>query len=182
MRLHSAETEKIHKELLEGYKERLGEIEEFKAEEEEKNTSFERSYLHNAIYLHTLWFEQLESNTENTRSPLLEEILERRESDIDTFQKWMTRFAMDAKGHGWAIWGWSNPLKTFVGFPIMSHDEGVPLGVTPILVIDCWEHSYLIDFELDFKQYIDKFWADLNWNIIETRHQELAKLLGFDLT
>lgn len=181
MRLHGKETEKLHLGLSETYKKRLGEIEEFDDDEEEKNTSFELSYLHNAIHLHTLWFEQLEDTKEDTESPLLEEILDRRDSDIVTFQRWMNGFANDAKGHGWAIWGWSYPLKTFVGFPVTGHDEGVPFGVVPLLVIDCWEHSYQIDFELNFGEYLDKFWREINWTKIEQRHTELAHLLGFNI-
>lgn len=181
MRLHSPKSEKVHKELLEGYKRRLGEIENFSNKEEEKNTSFERTYLHNAIYLHNLWFEQLERTKEDTSSPFLEEILLRRESNLQSFIKWMNLFAKDGTPHGWAVWGWSYPEKTFVGFPIKGHDLTVPLGIAPLLVIDCWEHSYLGDFGLDFDQYLDVFWKELNWDKIEERHQELAGLFGFNI-
>jgi len=181
MRLHSARTEELHKDLLENYKKRLGEIEDFDNEEEEKNTSFERTFLHNAIYLHTLWFEQLDGSLEHTESPLLEEILDRRETSLDKFIKWMSSFARDAKPYGWAVWGWSYAEKTFVGFPITGHDTSVPLGIAPILVVDCWEHSYMEDYGLEFDEYLDQFWREINWEVIETRHQELAQLFGFNI-
>jgi Fe-Mn family superoxide dismutase len=152
-------------------------------DDEEKNTSFERSFLHNAIYLHSLWFEQTETvpDRESNEAPFLEEILKKRESDLNTFMKWMNVFAFDAKPHGWAVWGWSSVQKTFVGFPIKGHDQGVPLGVTPLLVIDCWEHSYLNDYETDFQQYLDVLWRDIDWRKVEERHKEIAKLFGFNL-
>jgi Fe-Mn family superoxide dismutase len=178
MKLHSADTAKMHREILEDYKERLAELEQMDNEEQEE--PFERSYLHNAIHLHTLWFEQLEGG-EKTESPLLEEILERRDSDLGTFETWMSDFAWAAQPHGWAVWGWSYPLKTFVGFPIRNHDDSIPLGVTPILVIDCWEHSYVPDFGNDFESYLQQFWVSLNYHCLESRHQELAQLLGFDI-
>lgn len=181
MKLHSAETLQVHKNILEGYKKRLGEIESFSEEEEELNTSFERSFLHNAIYLHTLWFEQFETTKEDTKAPLLEEILQRRDSDMNAFQKWLSGFAQDAKPHGWAIWGWSHSVKTFVGFPISSHDEYVPLGVVPLLVIDCWEHSYINDYSTDFTAYLEDFWKMVNWEKIDERHHELAAMFGFDI-
>jgi Fe-Mn family superoxide dismutase len=181
LKVHKPETAKLHEEIAEAYKKRLGEIEDFEGDEEEKNTSFERSYLHNAIYLHNLWFEQIEGERKETNSPFLEEILERRESDLNTFIKWMNVFAYDAKPNGWAVWCWSYTARTFVGLPIKSHDECIPLGVTPLLVIDCWEHSYLVDYGLDFQSYLDVFWRELNWDKIEQRHKELAKLFGFHL-
>jgi superoxide dismutase len=181
LKVHSKETEDLHKGIVEAYKKRLGEIEEFEGDEEEKNTSFERSYLHNAIYLHNLWFEQIEGEREDTDSPFLEEILQRRESDMNTFIKWMNVFAFDAKPNGWAIWGWSHAQKTFVGFPIKGHDECVPIGVTPLIVIDCWEHSYQGDYGLEFQDYLDVLWREINWEKIDQRHKDLATLFGFNL-
>ena len=178
MKLHTPETTTVHRELFAAYKERLDELEA--AKEEEQEEPFERSFLHNAIHLHTLWFEQLtEAPPEVKTSDLLEEILKRRESDIGTFQKWMNGFAQSAKPNGWAVWGWSYPLKTFVGCPIRSHDNDVPIGVTPLLVIDCWEHSYMADFGTKFEDYLERFWTDLNWQTVENRHKELMSAMGF---
>lgn len=179
MRLHQEKTAELHQAIVDAYKERIGELEE--AGDEEQEEPFERSFIYNALHLHTMWFEQLEDSKEKTSSPLLEEILERRESDIGTFEKWMGDFAKAAQPNGWAVWGWSYPLKTFVGFPIRGHDDGVPIGVAPILVIDCWEHSYIEDFGLDFEAYLSEFWTNLNYDVIERRHQEMASALGFDI-
>ncbi len=179
MKLHSPETIKVHEEIVNGYKDRLATLEKEDADEQEE--PFERSFIYNAIYLHTLWFEQLEGNKDRTSSPLLEEILNRRESDIGTFEDWINGFAKDAQPNGWAIWGWSYPLKTFVGFPIRSHDDGIPIGVTPLLVIDCWEHAYLNDFGTDFDSYLEEFWRNVNYEVIERRHQEMATTLGFNV-
>lgn len=183
MKLHTNETAELHQEIAQAYKDRLNHLEneDEAGEDEEKEEPFERSFLHNAIYLHALWFEQLSGSKEQTESPLLEEILERRESNLDTFMRWMNGFARDARPHGWAIWGWSNPLNTFVGFPIKSHDDKVPLGVQPILVIDVWEHSYIADFGTDLDGYLDKFWKEINWDVIEQRHHDLASQLGYDI-
>lgn len=176
MKLNSLEVHKIHTELYENYKERLEELE--KLDNEEQEEPFERSFLHNAIYLHRLWFEQLDGSSEDT-SPLLDEILSRRDSNLSTFKTWMNSFAESAKPNGWAVWGWANSLKTFVGFPIRGHDESIPLGVTPLLVIDCWEHSYITNFGLDFDVYLEKFWSTINWNVIEERHHDLAVMFGY---
>lgn len=179
MALNSQKVLTLHKEILENYKNRLDEIEAKGKEEQEE--PFERSFLHNAIYLHNLWFEQITDASPDSSSPLLEDILMRRDSDLNTFQTWLNRFALDADPHGWAIWGWSYSLKTFIGCPIRSHDYDVPLGVVPLLVIDCWAHSYIEDFGLGFQKYLDSFWKQLNWEVIEQRHKELTHLFGFGI-
>lgn len=178
MALNTTETQTLHKELYENYKERLEELE--KAKDEEQEEPFERSFLHNAIYLHRLWFEQMEGRSEEMiSSPLLDEILSRRDSDLSTFKTWMNGFADAAKPHGWAVWGWAHSLKTFVGFPIRGHDDAVPIGVTPLIVIDCWEHAWIRDFDLDFDEYLSMVWHNMNWDVIEQRHHELAQLFGY---
>ena len=178
MPLNTTETQNLHTEIFEDYKARLEELD--KAKNEEQEEPFERSFLHNAIYLHRLWFEQLEGRAEEMRSsPLLDEILSRRDSDVATFKQWMNGFAEAAKPSGWAVWGWAHSLKTFVGFPVRGHDESVPLGVSPLLVIDCFEHSWIRDFDLDFDAYLETFWSNLNWDVIEQRHHELASLFGY---
>lgn len=178
MAIHEPNTLKLHQELFEGYKKRLDELDKMKEEEQEE--PFERSFLHNAIYLHRLWFEQFEGKPEEINSsPLLDEILKRRESDMSTFKRWMNGFADAAQPNGWAVWGWAHSLKTFVGFPMRGHDESVPLGITPMIVIDCWEHSWFGDFDLDFNAYLEKVWSEINWDIIEQRHHELAGLFGY---
>lgn len=177
MAIHEEDTLKLHKELFENYKERLEEVD--KADDDEQEEPFERSFLHNAIYLHRLWFEQTEGKSAEDKSPLLEEILGRRDSDMSTFRTWMNGFAEAAKPNGWAVWGWAQSLKTFVGFPMRGHDADVPLGVTPLIVIDCWEHSYIGDFGLDFDAYLTKVWSEMNWEVIEQRHHELAGLFGY---
>lgn len=178
MPLNSNETKKIHEELYANYKERLEYLEKEKDEEQEE--PFERSLLHNAIYLHRLWFEQFEGKSEDqSSSPLLDEILSRRDSDLSTFKSWMNEFAEAAQPNGWAIWGWAHSLKTFVGFPIRGHDDSVPLGVTPMIVIDCWEHSWIGDFQLEFDNYLEAVWNEMNWGVIEQRHHELAGLFGY---
>lgn len=177
--LYSAKALDIHKRILVDFKERLDYLDEIKHEEQEE--PFERSLLHNAIHLHNLWFEQLSESSPDSKATLFEEILDRRESNISTFQEWMNEFAWTAKPYGWAIWGWSHAQKTFVGFPIRSHDEGVPLAVTPLIVVDCWEHSYIYDFEDDFDGYLAKVWQNTNWDVIEKRHHDLAAMFGFQI-
>lgn len=174
----SEKSNKIHIALVDEYKNRLEHLEE--TEVTEKEEPFERSLLHNTMLLHNLWFEQIKFESKLKSSPLLDEILERRESDLGTFKNWLSKFAHAARPCGWAIWGWSNTLKTFVGFPIRGYDDATPLGVIPILVIDCWEHSYLYDYE-NFDTYLDQFWKMIDWQVIETRHQELAKMFGYGI-
>jgi Fe-Mn family superoxide dismutase len=41
-------------------------------------------------------------------------------------------------------------------------------GCTPLLALDMWEHSFVADYQPSGKkQYIEDFFANLNWEKIE---------------
>jgi superoxide dismutase len=42
-------------------------------------------------------------------------------------------------------------------------------GCTPLLVLDMYEHSYHIDFGAAVARYIDAFFANVNWDAVNSR-------------
>lgn len=52
---------------------------------------------------------------------------------------------------------------------IDSHDQQVPAGMLPIIVIDMWEHSFYKDYLKDSKSYLLAMMKQFKWDIIEKR-------------
>lgn len=52
---------------------------------------------------------------------------------------------------------------------INEHDVGNPAGCLPILIMDVFEHAYMLDFGLKRAAYIDVFFENINWLAVETR-------------
>ncbi len=42
-------------------------------------------------------------------------------------------------------------------------------GLTPLLAIDVWEHSYYLDYENRRAEHVDKVWGIINWNVVAAR-------------
>ena len=60
------------------------------------------------------------------------------------------------------------------------HSSNVMIGMLPIIVIDCWEHSYYRDYLKDRKSYIFGMMKELNWSVIDNRvkkTEQISKLL-----
>jgi Fe-Mn family superoxide dismutase len=55
------------------------------------------------------------------------------------------------------------------------HNQGGIWGATPLLVLDVYEHAYFIDYGSDRKNYIEDFFKNLNWSMIEKRFQKIIK-------
>jgi Fe-Mn family superoxide dismutase len=53
-----------------------------------------------------------------------------------------------------------------------DHEVGQLAGLPVILTLDLWEHAYMVDYvPAEKKNYIDAFFANLNWSVSEGRFQ-----------
>ena len=78
-----------------------------------------------------------------------------------------------SRGIGWAV-VYGDPIAqkihtVFVG----DHEVGQLAGLPILLALDLWEHSYMVDYiPAEKKNYIDAFFANLNWSVVEKRFDE----------
>ncbi|MGD0328717.1 MAG: Fe-Mn family superoxide dismutase [Minisyncoccia bacterium] len=75
-----------------------------------------------------------------------------------------------SRGIGWAV-VYSDPsAKTLHTVFVNDHELGQLAGLPILLVLDLWEHAYMVDYvPAEKKNYIDAFFANLNWSIVEKR-------------
>jgi hypothetical protein len=53
---------------------------------------------------------------------------------------------------------------------IELHENGNVAGFVPLLVMDVWEHAYLLDYKpADRPKYIEAFLANVDWDVVERR-------------
>jgi Fe-Mn family superoxide dismutase len=43
------------------------------------------------------------------------------------------------------------------------------MGVQPVLVVDVYEHAYLIDYGTDRSAYLNALWKQIDWTVVEAR-------------
>src|SRR5947208_1453309 len=91
-----------------------------------------------------------------------------------SFDIWKTDFVSVGKmrGVGWAI-AYLDPTQGRISNHwIELHENGNVAGFIPLLVMDVWEHAYLLDYKpADRPKYIDAFMANIDWNAVEERTQ-----------
>ena len=60
---------------------------------------------------------------------------------------------------------------------ITLHQDGVPAGFKPLLVMDVWEHAFMRDYKAtDKAKYVEAFFRNIDWQMVERRLQEHAAL------
>lgn len=128
----------------------------------------------NATYLHELFFANcFDLNSELFMDSQTYIYLAR---EWGTFDFWMKDFmaAALASRSGWVVCGYSLFLKRFLNVCVDSHDQGVPAGFIPILVIDMWEHAYVRDYAADKKGYLTAMMREIDWEVVEDRVERVV--------
>lgn len=94
-----------------------------------------------------------------------------------SFDTWLARFKAIAltRGVGWAILYYDPTTKRLLNNWNDEQHLGHLTGLSPILALDMWEHSYLFDYvPADKKKYVEAFFQNLNWEVIESNFKEAS--------
>lgn len=188
--LLSSKTKKAHQELLEGYVKKLNEVSVKidacdKSSANLNNSEFrslkiDESYNHNAAFLHGLYFENISDINSTVAVDNISYM--RLARDFGTFDKWQEDFiacCLSAR-NGWAVTFYSTQLNRYMNTVIDLHSLNVMIGMVPVIVVDCWEHSYYRDYLKDRKSYVFGMMKELNWSVIDNRvkkTEQISKLL-----
>ena len=118
--------------------------------------------------LHEYYFENLGGKGALDKSGRLGK---RLAQDFGSYGDWEKDFRGTAamRGIGWAILYLDNLAGRLINQWINEHETGHLAGGTPILVLDVFEHAFMIDYGLKRADYIEAFFKNVNWAAVESR-------------
>lgn len=118
--------------------------------------------------LHEYYFENLGGKGTLDKSGRLGK---RLAQDFGNYGDWEKDFRGTAamRGIGWAILYLDNLAGRLINQWINEHETGHLAGGTPILVLDVFEHAFMIDYGLKRADYIEAFFKNVNWAAVESR-------------
>jgi Fe-Mn family superoxide dismutase len=74
------------------------------------------------------------------------------------------------RGVGWAILYQDPTTGALSNHWVTLHEDGHPAGFKPVLVMDVWEHAYVLDYKFSERgKYIDAFFGNIDWDAVEKR-------------
>jgi len=79
------------------------------------------------------------------------------------------------QGSGWAVLAWDSVGARPVIFQLFDQQGNAPLGVTPLLQLDVWEHAYYLDYLNVRADYVKAFWELVNWSDVQRRFQAVQE-------
>jgi Fe-Mn family superoxide dismutase len=122
----------------------------------------------NGMRLHEYYFENLGGKGGiNKTGKLYQKLGE----SFGSYEAWEKDFKATGtmRGIGWVILYQDIFTGKFINFWINEHDVGHPSGGMPILVMDVFEHAFMIDYGLKRADYIEAFFKNINWEEVEKR-------------
>lgn len=126
---------------------------------------------------HKLFWENI-CNEETKIGPLTLKLIESNFQTLDNFKKAFKIIGLNHFSNGWGVA--SIPmdpthknrlnLQTYKdGITPLEHEE------YPLIVIDIWEHAYLLDYHTCKHKYFDAILNRINWTTVEKRIEDYEK-------
>ena len=126
---------------------------------------------YDGMRLHELYFENLgDHNNINGKSPLIRKMVEY----FGSYDAWEEDFKATAaiRGIGWVILYQDNCTGALTNFWIDEHHIGHPVDQTALLVLDVWEHAYMLDYGLKRAEYVEVFYKNIAWDVVAKRFKK----------
>jgi len=177
----SDKTTEMHFKLYEGYVKSVNELnekiadvlkdgtvdkEEFPAYSElTRRLGFE----YNGMVLHEYYFQNLKANGSGSPGAAF---MKSAAASFGSYETWKVDFASVGKmrGVGWAICYQDPNTGAISNHWITLHETGNVTGFLPVLVMDVWEHAFILDYApADRPKYIDSFFSNVDWDAAQVR-------------
>lgn len=122
----------------------------------------------NGVRLHELYFENIGGNGDKTLAP---KVLDAIKGSFGSFDEFVDDLTATAKmrGIGWVVTYYDPEASVVYNAWINEHNESHLAGLKPLIVIDVFEHAFMLDYGLNRADYLKAILENLNWQVIESR-------------
>jgi Fe-Mn family superoxide dismutase len=126
---------------------------------------------YNGMVLHEYYFGNMKRG--GTGDPPADSSFRRAaEASFGSYDIWKADFVGIGKmrGVGWAVCSSDPATGRVANHWITLHEVGNVAGFNPLLVMDVWEHAFLLDYKpAERPKYIEAFFSNVDWKPVEER-------------
>jgi Fe-Mn family superoxide dismutase len=112
---------------------------------------------------HEIYFEHLGGDGGAPDGPAAQ-LIQRDFGSVDAWRNDLKATGMAGRGWAWTAYDWDEGrLFNYIGdaqntFPVWN--------ATPLVALDVYEHAYFLDYQTDRASYIDAFFSNLDWGVV----------------
>lgn len=129
--------------------------------EKYNNNEGDKEFNYAGVFLHNILFPQYREPRNNNKpnGPMVG-FINKYFNSYDEFKDKFSEEAMKLQGSNWIYLSTDGKIKT-----IKNHEVRNDI----LLLVDWWEHAWILDYGSDKKKYLNEQWKLINWNVINTR-------------
>lgn len=115
---------------------------------------------------HSLFWAIMKKGSRGEPGGKFAEALEQTFGGFVKFKEEFTKAAVSHFGSGWAwlVKNSAGDLKV-ISFP--NQDSPLLHGMTPVMVLDVWEHAYYLKYQNRRPEYVEAWWNVVDWEVVE---------------
>ena len=123
----------------------------------------------NGMRLHEYYFENMIKGGKTLDKGF--KIAKKINEEFGSYENWEKDFKASGamRGIGWVILYLDPQTKILFNVWINEHDSGHLSGGIPLLVMDVFEHAYMLDYGTNRVEYIKTFFNSIDWSVVEKR-------------
>lgn len=177
------QTMKLHHDIHHlGYVNGLNNAEAKLAEAREKNDfalvkHWERELAFHGAghFLHCIFWENMGPNCGGTPSGALADAISSNFGSVAAFMAQFKAAGTAVEGSGWVLLVHNNMTKKLEILTSEKHQNLSQWVVTPLLVLDVWEHAYYLKYQNKRADYVAAFTNVINWADVAKRLEACRK-------
>lgn len=127
---------------------------------------------------HNLYFDTISPNPVKSPSGSLADKINTTFGSLENLKIQLTDAAVKQFGSGWAWLAVNDETGELKVLQTANQDTVYPLGYTPILGVDVWEHAYYLNYQNRRPDYIKEFFRVVNWDFVNERLEKGLKSSG----
>ena len=129
----------------------------------------------NGMRLHETYFDNL---TREKRGGASAELKSQLAVDFGSYETWVHDFKATGaiRGIGWAAVHWDPIGKRVMNSWLNEHDRGELAGCPVLLLMDVFEHAFMPDYGMKRADYIEAFFAAIDWERVEARFEKARRI------
>ena len=124
----------------------------------------------NGMRLHEYYFENFGGKGGIDKNGKLAKRLVKDFGSVEAWEKDFKAIGM-MRGIGWVALYQDITNGKLINFWIDEHDVSHPAGCNPVLIMDVFEHAFMIDYGLKKADYIEAFFRNIDWGVLEGRYR-----------
>ena len=88
---------------------------------------------------------------------------------FDAFRAHFEANALAVQGSGWSVMAWDSIGQRPHIVQFYDQQANFPVCMTPLLMLDMWEHAYYLDYQNDKATFVKEWWNVVNWADVQAR-------------